>query len=519
MRQLPLLFVAALVGIGAVGGFLTARFFAVDDMAGAQMGDAGSASQQGGIAYWVAPMDPNYRRDEPGLSPMGMALVPVYEDDFGGTGDGQPSLQIDPAVVNNIGVRTEVVRRADLSLDIRTVGHVMADEEQISDVHVRSEGWIENLAVEAEGEAVRRGDLLFEIYSPNLVAAQSEYLQAVRLGRPALLDGASQRLAALGMSEGQIINLRESGTTNRLVGFYAPQSGVVTALNVGQGMFVRPSDTTMRLANLSSVWVLAEVFETQADWVSPGQRAVIHLPAFRSESWEGEVDYVYPTARSRARTISVRLRVANPELRLKPNMYADILIEAAPKENVLIIPQSALIRSSRGNRVILALGDGRFRPAQVRAGIESGNSVEILAGLEENERVVISGQFLIDSEASLNAALLRLAAANDDEDGAAMGETNMSEMNMEPQDENRISATGRVQSLDPASRSVMLTHEPIAELNWPSMTMGYTAAENLPLDQLQPGANIRFDFRQTENGFEILSVEQLPPEAPEGGGP
>ncbi|TFH41826.1 MAG: efflux RND transporter periplasmic adaptor subunit, partial [Lysobacterales bacterium] len=324
MRQLPLLIVGALVVVGALGGFLTARIFAGDDMAGAQMGDAGSVSQERPIAYWVAPMDPNYRRDEPGLSPMGMELVPVYEDDLSGASDGQPSLQIDPSVVNNIGVRTELVRRADLSLEIRTVGHVMADEEQTSDVHVRSEGWIEHLAVEAEGAAVRRGDLLFQIYSPDLVAAQSEYLQAVRLGRPALLDGATQRLAALGMSDRQIVNLQESGSANRLVGIYAPQSGVVTALNVRQGMFIRPSDTTMRLADLSTVWVLAEVFETQADWVSPGQRAVMQLPAFPSEIWEGEVDYVYPTAQSRARTISVRLRVANPLLRLKPNMYADI---------------------------------------------------------------------------------------------------------------------------------------------------------------------------------------------------
>ncbi|MEE8439881.1 MAG: efflux RND transporter periplasmic adaptor subunit, partial [Micropepsaceae bacterium] len=417
MRQLPLLFVAALVGIGAVGGFLTARFFAVDDMAGAQMGDAGSASQEGGIAYWVAPMDPNYRRDEPGLSPMGMELVPVYEDDFGGTGDGQPSLQIDPAVVNNIGVRTELVRRADLSLDIRTVGHVMADEEQISDVHVRSEGWIEHLAVAAEGEAVERGDLLFQIYSPTLVAAQSEYLQAVRLGRPSLLNGATERLAALGMSEGQIARLRESGTVNRLTAIYAPQSGVVMALNVREGMFVRPSDSTMSLADLSMVWVLADVFETQADWVEVGQRAAMTLAAFPGEAWEGEVDYVYPTAESRARTVGVRLRVSNPGLRLKPNMYADIFIEAAPKEDALVIPQAALIRSSQGDRVILALGNGRFRPAQVRAGIESGDYIEILEGLEENERIVTSSHFLIDSEASLDATLLRLSTTNATEGG------------------------------------------------------------------------------------------------------
>jgi len=516
MRQVPVLIVAALVVLGAFGGFLAARLFIQDGMNGAQMGTAGSASQEPSIAYWVAPMDPNYRRDEPGLSPMGMELVPVYEDELSGLGDDQPSLRIDPSVINNIGVRTEIVRRADLSLDIRTVGHVMVDEEQISDIHVRSEGWIEHLAVEAEGEAVQRGDLLFQIYSPNLVAAQSEYLQALRLGRPALLDGATQRLAALGMSESQIANLTERDSASRLVGIYAPQSGVVTVLNVRQGMFVRPSDTTLRLADLSSVWVLAEVFETQAAWVSPGQHAVMRLPAFPSESWEGEVDYVYPTAQTRARTISVRLRVDNPGLQLKPNMYADIQIEGKPKEDTLVVPQAALIRNSQGDRVILALGDGRFRPAQVQAGIESGGLIEILAGLEENERIVTSGQFLIDSEASLDATLLRLAAENGG--GGNMAGESMGNMAMETQNVDVISATGQVQSVDPASRSIMLTHEPIPALNWPTMTMGFTASENLSLDEIQPGANIRFDFRQTDNGFEILSAEPLP-EAVEGAGP
>jgi Cu(I)/Ag(I) efflux system membrane fusion protein len=473
-------------------------------------------------------MDPNYRRNEPGLSPMGMELVPVYEGNLTGSGDGEPALQIDPAIVNNIGVRTELVRRSDLALDIRTVGHVMADEEQVSDVHVRSEGWIERLAVEAEGEAVERGDLLFQIYSPNLVAAQSEYLQAVRLGRPSLLNGATQRLTALGMSEGQIARLRESGSVNRLVAVYAPQSGVVTALKVREGMFIRPSDNTMSLADLSTVWILANVFETQADWVAAGQRAVMTLTAFPGESWEGEVDYVYPTAESRARTISVRLRVLNPGLRLKPNMYADILIEAAPKEDVLIIPQAALIRSSQGDRVILALGNGRFRPAQVRAGIESGDYIEILEGLEENERIVTSSHFLIDSEASFDATLLRLSAANGMEGGTRMaaaegGATtiamDMVEMDVPAENGDAISAVGRIQSVDEANRSIMLTHEPIPELSWPSMTMGFSAADNLPIESFEEGAAIRFEFRQTDDGFEILSLEPLAPEAAGGGGP
>jgi Cu(I)/Ag(I) efflux system membrane fusion protein len=240
------------------------------------------------------------------------------------------------------------------------------------------------------------------------------------------------------------------------------------------------------------------------------------------------VDYVYPTAQSRARTISVRLRVSNPDLLLKPNMYADIAIDAAPKADVLIIPQAALIRSSQGDRVILALGDGRFRPARVRAGIESGDQVEILDGLEENERVVVSSQFLIDSEASFDAALLRLTAADTGAGamqmgvaagGEAMSGMEMGNVNNPAQEPDRISAVGTIQSIDQQNRSVMLTHEPIPELSWPSMTMGFSVADNLSIERLEEGARIRFEFRQSDNEFEILNLEPLTPEAAGGAGP
>jgi Cu(I)/Ag(I) efflux system membrane fusion protein len=454
MKNIHLLMIAALVMMGVAGGFFSARLLGTDSASIAEPAtNVPRDSQEREIAYWVAPMDPNYRRAEPGLSPMGMELVAVYAD--AERGMGEPALQISPAVVNSIGVRSEAVRRADLALNIRTVGHVMADEEKQSDIHTRSEGWIEVLSVEAEGEAVRRGELLFQIYSPALVAAQSEYLQSMRLARPALQGAAAERLAALGMGDQQIAQLRESGAVNRRVGVYAPQSGVVTALNVREGMFVRPSDMTVSLADLSTIWVFADIFETQADWVAPHQRAVITLPAFPGETWEGEVDYVYPIAQTQTRTIRVRLRFPNPEMRLKPNMFADIVIDAAPKEGVLIISQSALIRTSQGERVILALGDGRFRPAQVRAGVESGDQVEILSGLEVGERVVTSSQFLIDSEASLNATLLRMTAAEG------------MEMNAPAAAQGNAAAMGNM-DMPPTNNPAALSVEPLS----PEATMG-----------------------------------------------
>lgn len=372
----------------------------------------GRSTEERVVAYWQAPMDPNYRRDGPGKSPMGMDLIPIYADGGGDASDDGPALRINPAVINNIGVRTEVVIRTDISRNIQTVGSVMMDDERRSDIHVRSEGWIEKLAIETEGEIVAEGDLLFQIYSPNLVAAQSEYLQALRLNHRALIVAGQDRLLALGMTSDQVDKLRSSGTAAHLIDVFATQPGAVMELNVREGMFVRPSDTTMSLADLSEVWVLADVFETEAGWVEPGQSAEMMLPAFPGKTWTGRVEYVYPTVEANTRTVRVRMRFPNTDGRLKPNMYANLSIEAATETGVVVVPEQALIRASSGDRVILALGKGRFRPARVVPGIESGGQVQILEGVTVGERVVTSSQFLIDSEASLDAALLRLTTSD-----------------------------------------------------------------------------------------------------------
>jgi membrane fusion protein, copper/silver efflux system len=404
MNQRSAAIVALLLFAAAATGFFVARF--TQDGRSTSLAETDVAERA--VAYWVAPMDPNFRSDTPGKSPMGMDLIPVYVDAEMDVDDNSQSLKINPSVVNNIGIRTEPVIRTDLSRTIRTVGNVMADEELRSDVHIRSEGWIEKLAVKSEGELVSEGDLLFQIYSPSLVAAQSEYLQTLRLSNRALVAAAGDRLTALGMSEGQVGQVRSSGEIMQLISVYAPQSGVVMSLNVREGMFVQPSNTIMSLADLAEIWVLADVFETEVDWLAPGQKSSMTLPAFPGEKWEGEIGYVYPTVDLPTRTVRVRLRFSNHDGRLKPNMYANVVLNATPLSDVLAIPQSALIRSSTGDRVVLALGEGRFRPASVVAGIETDGRVQIVAGLEAGERVVTSGQFLIDSEASLDAGLLRL---------------------------------------------------------------------------------------------------------------
>ena len=360
------------------------------------------ASGEKKILYWVAPMDPNYRRDGPGKSPMGMDLIPVYDE------GGGAAVKISPAVVNNLGVRTAEAEKGRLWRRIDTVGYVDYDDNRRSHVHLRTEGWIERLYVSSEGERVKPGARLFDLYSPTLVNAQEEYLQALASNSKPLIQASRARLEALGIPAGQIERLTKERRVAQTIPTYAHQGGVVAALNVREGMYVKPDTEVMSLADLSSVWLLAEVFESQADWVKLGQPADVRLSYLPGRTWKGKVEYIYPSLDTKTRTLKVRLRFDNPDESLKPNMYAELTIYGGPKDDVVMVPREALIRTGRESRVVLAEGEGRFRPRSVVAGMESGDWVEILSGLEPGERVVTSGQFLIDSEAGLKASLARM---------------------------------------------------------------------------------------------------------------
>ena len=357
------------------------------------------------VLYWVAPMDANYRRDKPGKSPMGMELVPVYAD--AGSGDDN-SVTIAPEVVQNLGVRTTVAERSRLWRGIDTVGYVDYDESKVSHIHLRTEGWIENLVVQSEGERVTKGQRLFNLYSPELVNAQEEFVQALKAGNRGLIRASRSRLDALGIPASQIKLLEKDRKPSQTIPIYAPQDGVVSSLSVRDGMYIKPALRIMSLADLSSVWLLAEVFERQADWVEVGQPAEVSLAFLPGRTWEGKVEYIYPSLDPKTRTLKARLRFSNPDEALKPNMYANVKIYGGPRDDVIVIPIEALIRTGREERVIIARGEGRFESRPVRAGIESGDWVEIIDGVEPGENLVVSGQFLIDSEASLKASMLRM---------------------------------------------------------------------------------------------------------------
>jgi len=369
-------------------------------------GLASSGSRE--VLYWVAPMDPDYRRDEPGVSPMGMELVPVYADAV----DEQPGVvSIDPRIVNNLGVRTEVVQRGQLSQRIETVGYVAYDEDTVQHVHTRVEGWIEKLATKASGDPVTKGQLLFELYSPTLVNAQEEYLVALRSGNKMLLQASRERLAALGISGGEIIRLDKDRNVRQRVRVYAEVDGVIAHLGVREGIFVTPATEIMSVAELDRVWVLAEVFERQAAWVKPGQMAMVELDYLPDETLHGTVDYIYPELDPKTRTLKVRLRFDNASETLRPNMFARVTIQGDGVGEVVHVPREALIRGGSVDRVVIALGEGRFRAQAVEIGIESGNRVAIRKGIATGDRVVVSGQFLIDSESNIESALARMQGA------------------------------------------------------------------------------------------------------------
>ena len=469
--------VLAAFGAGIVMG---PKFAGLNAGPGDGVGESTESAEQE-ILYWVAPMDPNFRRDEPGKSPMGMDLVPVYAD---GANEGE-GVFISPAVENNLGVRTAEATIRPLWRRVEATGYVGFDETRISHINTRVQGWVVNLRVDAEGERVAKGDLLFEFYSPELVNAQKEYLSALRRGNDSMIAGAEEKLHALGIIPGQVSVLAREGVASENIRIVAPQDGIVTSLGVREGMYIQPNTAVMSLPDLSSVWLQAEVFESQADSVAVGQAAKATLDYLPGTEFNGQVDYVYPVLDPVTRTLKVRLRFDNPNQRLKPNMYARVSIYGRLKPAALTIPREALIPAPGHDRVVLALGDGKFHVHEVMTGMESGEFVEILSGASEGDRVVTSAQFLIDSEASINASIRRIESVE-----PAPGESVP----------NRVFASGWVEDIDVDSHRIRIAHGPIDELAWPRMTMVFDALPGADLAAVKVGQEVQFVLVQQEGG-------------------
>lgn len=485
MKTLHTATLALLVG-GALG-FGVNQFYLNQDSAMSDM-MAGNSSSSDEPLYWVAPMDPNYQRDKPGKSPMGMDLIPVYAEDLAGEKQQPGTVSISPAVENNLGVKTQAVTIEQLSPRIETVGYIAFDESQLWQTNVRVAGWVEKLNINAVGEKVNQGDVLFSLYSPELVKAQEELLNAYRTGRSGLVKGATERLVTLGVDRQQIQAIKRRGKASQTIEIKAPANGIIASLNVREGGYLSPSQAVISAGPLNEVWVDAEVFERQTHWISAGSQASMTLDAIPGQQWQGVVDYVYPILDPQTRTLRVRLKFPNPNGQLKPNMFANIALQPVSDEAVMTIPKSAVIRSGGMTRVVLALGEGKYRSARISVGREAGDKVEVLQGLTEQDKVVTSAHFMLDSESSQSADLSRING-------------------IDPESET-VWATGEITDVMQGHRMLTINHQAVPEWDWPGMVMNFQVAEGINMQSLKKGQAIEFEMEKTESGqYQILDYK------------
>lgn len=358
------------------------------------------------IKYWVAPMDANYQRDKPGKSPMGMDLIPVYEEQV--STDQEGTINISPAVENNLGVRTALVTKSTFNLTINSLGTVKANQDAVWQINSRVSGWIEKLYVKSVGTEVSEGQKLYALYSPELVKAQESLVNSIKLNRAVLVESSKARLKALGVSVGQINQVMKTQKVFQQIDIYAPKKGTITQLTVNEGAFIAPSTPVVKAVNLETVWVDVEVFSGQMSSVKLGDAATMTLDYFPGKKWNGNVDFIYPEMSESNRSLRVRLQFDNPTKQLKPNMFSSVMLTPVMQKERLQIPREAVIYAGNMNRVVLALGGGKFRSVLVKVGLENKGFVEILSGLEAGQKIVTSAQFLLDSESSISADFDRM---------------------------------------------------------------------------------------------------------------
>lgn len=373
------------------------------------------------VAFYRSPMDPSLRSDKPMQDAMGMDFVPVYEDEIAGTSAGVPgrAVVVLPAERRQVlGVRSEEVKKVRLEHSIRTVGRVAADERRLHHIHTKYEGYVEHLFVDFTGKFVKKGEPLLSLYSPELVATQQEYLLAYRAQRQLeasgipsvakggtdLLEAARQRLLFWDIRPEDIERVQRTGEVMRTLDLYSEISGYVVQKMAVHGMRVMPADTLFDIADLSHLWVLADVYESDLPSVRIGMQAELTVPYFPGRSWRGPVTYINPTVEEKTRTIKVRVEVENLSGDLKPDMFADVFLKSDLGVG-LFLPESAVINPGDRQLVFLDRGEGRFEPREVQLGPKVGDGFQVLRGVAEGDRVVTSANFLLDSESSLKAAL------------------------------------------------------------------------------------------------------------------
>ncbi|HEY5718674.1 MAG TPA: efflux RND transporter periplasmic adaptor subunit [Motiliproteus sp.] len=424
--------------------------------------------------FYRNPMNPAITSPVPAQDEMGMDYIPVYPDD-GGDGGAAPAgtVKIDPVVVQNIGVRTVAVAQQDLAKSVRASGRITVDESRMARLHPRTEGWVEKQLAARVGDSVRRGDELLQLYSPQLVTTQQEYLLAlenlnalqssnyadIRNGAKELVDSAYQRLRLLDMPEHEIAELRQRGEPSRLVSIESPFDGVVLNIGAREGQYIVPRTELYMLADLTRVWLLADVYEYELPWVRVGDKATARITGLGDRQFVGTVSYIYPYAEAKTRTVKVRIEFDNAEGYLKPDMFASVTIGADIQQQALVIPAEAVVRSGSREQVFVVRGEGKYEPREVELGYSSEGLVEVRAGLKLGERVVNSALFLIDSESKLREATAKMMEAT--QAPAADSSLSMEGMSMEGMSMEGMSMDKR--ALDDLSMQDMRLEQPEAK--------------------------------------------------------
>ena len=439
------------------------------------------------VLYWHDPMVPGQRFDKPGKSPfMDMQLVPVYADEGGDAG-----VKVSAAVQQNLGIRTVPVKRADVSASFDAIGTVQFDERLAVAVQTRVAGYVERLAVRAPMEQVRKGQPLATVFAPDWLGPLNELVALKRAGvSPDLLAAARDRTRALSIPAELVARAEETGAVDARYTLHAPASGVVAELGVREGVAVTPGMTLFRIAGLERVWAVAEVPEAQAVRLSRGQKVRAVLQADESQSFTGVLKEILPQVSAATRTLQARFEVGNAGARLTPGLLLRLEV-AGPTASRLVVPAEAVIRTGTRAVVIVRRNDGSFEPREVMLGADLGDRLEVAQGLKEGEAVVASGQFLVDSEARLRSVLGAMSAASPAASAAP----------------GRYVAQGRVESVE--ADSITISHGPVAELQWPAMTMGFGKAAPKDFGTVQPGDEIRFEFRKGgPMAYELVSVQR-----------
>ncbi|MGB0834835.1 MAG: efflux RND transporter periplasmic adaptor subunit [Psychrobium sp.] len=436
--------------------------------------------------YWVAPMDANFRRDEPGLSPMGMELVPVYEED---ESSDVGVVRLSSALTQNLGVKTAKVLQAPLIRTIEATGLVEYSQELMLDVNPRVSGWIENIYVKEVGDPVVKGQPLYDIYSPELVNAQEEYLLALSQSNQRLIKAAHKRLAYLLMPEKAIAQLAK---TRQVMRYYTVKStidGVVQIMDIRAGSHVTPHEKLLRLVSLDEVWLRLDVLESQANLMAVGDEVNVSVRAYAEREWTGTIDKFYPMLDGMNRTAQVRVRIDNSEGLLRPNMLAFSTIEKAAESDSLLVPNNALIRTGHSNRVVLALGEGRYKSVEVTLGRHNRQYREILSGVNADDSVVTSAQFLIDSESNVASDMARHTLARE---------------NVLSEKSSLMWVKAVVNRVMEVHEMVNVTHEPIAQWDWPEMRMNFYLAESINVADFSVGQQLEIAIVKDEEGDYVI---------------